>query len=79
MSLMVGEGQWANAGRITVEGHHVITTRGAILKDENLARPFGSKALKFVTRQAQEAGEIEVARLESGGFPLPHLNLSSFS
>jgi hypothetical protein len=65
MSLMVGgEGQRPNADGVAVEGHHVVPSCGAVLKNEDLAPSFGAKVEQLVADAAREAGEIEVAGLE---------------
>ena len=67
MSLIVAENaSGRTAGAVAVEGHHVVAARRAIPKDEDLAPPFGAQVDQVVACAAQEAGEIEVARLERG-------------
>ena len=61
-----GESQRPNGGAVAVERHHVFAPGRAIAKHEDLAPAFGAQVEQFVAGAAQEAGEIEVARLERG-------------
>jgi hypothetical protein len=57
-----GEGQGPNAGRVAIEGHHVVTPRRAIPKDEDPRPSCAGSQLR--SPATQETGEIEIARLK---------------
>src|SRR3954465_7740740 len=59
-----GERQRRDRSALAVKGQHVIAACRAITENENLAPSFGAQVDEFVPGAAQEAGEIEVARLE---------------
>ena len=65
MSLMVdGERQRWNSRAVAVERQHVVAPRRAVAEHEDLSWPFGAQVDEVVARAAEEAGEIEIARLE---------------
>ena len=49
---------------MAVKGQHVVAARRPIAEDEDLAPAFGAQVDEAVARAAQEAGEVEIARLE---------------
>jgi hypothetical protein len=59
-----GESQGPDAGGVAIEGHYVVPPCSAILKDEDFTPAFGAQVEQLVPGAAQEAGEIEIARLE---------------
>jgi hypothetical protein len=63
ISLVVAENA-SGGGASTIEGQHVVAARRPIAEHEDLARAFGAQVDESVPRAAQDAGEIEVARLE---------------
>ena len=70
-----GERQRRNGRAVAVERQHVVASRRAIAEDEDLAPAFGTQVDEVVAGAAQEAGEIEVARLERELRPPPILSL----
>jgi hypothetical protein len=59
------ESLWLHGCRIAIEGDHIVTARALIAEDEHFPPAFVSKSKKRVSGTAQEAGEIEIPRLES--------------
>src|SRR5262249_54408712 len=59
-----GERERWNGSAVAVERHHVVAPRGAIPEHENLTPALVAEVQQFVAGPAQEAGEVEVARLK---------------
>ena len=76
-----GEGERPDADGVAVEREHVFTPRRPVLKNKDLPPALGAQVKQVVARAAKEAGEVEVASLDTRRDCSPllpaHLCLSS--